>query len=521
MNDINIEGLVERLKGGDNSAADEIYRQYSERLTKFVIKQGLSEFDAQDVVSDTFVEMMKHIDQLKDPSNFDSWIHTIAKRKAWKTKKKLSRRQDLPTGTDDISDQEQAVELEYACANEDTVMLPQDYVENEDRKRILAEQLNALSNNDREVLYLYYYENKSLAEIAELTGTTENNAKQRLFAARKKLKVRLEKLQKSGVMLAVPLAKLISFFAENSYFTMDTVSAENDASSAGGYDGNTLNAAERPHNTAGDIIRHQANAGWRRIAAYAVSGICVSAVLGLGIFGYIRSSKAPDPELPDDSQGTTAAATIEDETSAASTTIAADIVTSTTVSSETTAEATDTTTAPDTTTVPETEPASEESTAVQDQPTEASADPADNTPDTPAAPDAEEPARQEQQPEPATARAAAATTRAAAVTTKAVTTQAATARPVVKPTLCGDANCDNVIDIEDCVMIINYVKSYSDMTWAEFCKKTNKNFDAEQSLANADAYRASDKREITEEDATAIMGRINGEYPDLPIDKLT
>ena len=197
MNDINIEGLVERLKGGDNSAADEIYRQYSERLTKFVIKQGLSEFDAQDVVSDTFVEMMKHIDQLKDPSNFDSWIHTIAKRKAWKTKKKLSRRQELTTGTDDISDQEQAVELEYACANEDTVMLPQDYVENEDRKRILAEQLNALSNNDREVLYLYYYENKSLAEIAELTGITENNAKQRLFEARKKLKVRLEKLQKS------------------------------------------------------------------------------------------------------------------------------------------------------------------------------------------------------------------------------------------------------------------------------------------------------------------------------------
>ena len=112
MSDIDIVQLVERLQNGDKSAADEIYRQYSERLTKFVIKQGLSEFDAQDVVSDTFVEMMKHIDQLKDPSAFDSWIHTIAKRKAWETKKKLSRRQDLPTDTDDFTDQEQDIELE-------------------------------------------------------------------------------------------------------------------------------------------------------------------------------------------------------------------------------------------------------------------------------------------------------------------------------------------------------------------------------------------------------------------------
>ena len=515
MSDIDIVQLVERLQNGDKSAADEIYRQYSKRLTKFVIKQGLSEFDAQDVVSDTFMEMMKHIDQQKDPSAFDSWIHTIAKRKAWEAKKKLSRRQDLPTGTDDISDQEQAVELEFARANEDTVQLPEDYAENEDTKRILAEEIHALSKEHQEVLYLYYFMNKSLAEIAELTGTNENNAKQRLFAARKKLKARLEKLQKSGVMLAVPLAKLISFCAENFDIAVETGSVDSDASSAGEYDEATLNAAERPH---------QAVSGWRRIVTYAVSGICASAVLGLGIFGYIRSSKAPDPILPDDSQGTTAAVAIEDETSAASTTIATDIVSSTTVSSETTAADTDTTTAPDTTTVPETEPASEESTAAQDQPTEASVAPTDNTPDTPAAPDAEEPAVQEQQPEQpaaATTRAAAATTRAAAVTTKAVTTQAATAKPVVQPTNCGDVNGDKKIDIEDFILVNDYVNKYSDMTWAEYCKEINLDFNADQSLANADTFRASDKREITKEDGTAIMGHINGEYPDLPINKLT
>ncbi|SFB66725.1 RNA polymerase sigma factor [Ruminococcus albus] len=209
MGDLNIQQLIERAKNGDKSAVDEIYREYSDTLTKFVMKQGLTEFDAQDVVSDTFVEMMKHIDQLKESSSFNSWIHTIAKRKAWEAKEKASRRQDIPADPED-DDPDRALELAYEQAREDTVMLPEDYAVNEDIKQIITEQLEALSPEYKEALFLFYYKNKSIAEIAELTGTNANNAKVRLFNARKKLKANLEKLQKAGVVLcAVPLFKFI------------------------------------------------------------------------------------------------------------------------------------------------------------------------------------------------------------------------------------------------------------------------------------------------------------------------
>lgn len=209
MGDLNIQQLIERAKNGDKSAVDEIYREYSDTLTKFVMKQGLTEFDAQDVVSDTFVEMMKHIDQLKEPSSFNSWIHTIAKRKAWEAKEKASRRQDISAEAED-DDPDRALELAYEQAREDTVMLPEDYAVNEDIKQIIAEQLEALSPEYKEALFLFYYKNKSIAEIAELTGTNANNAKVRLFNARKKLKANLEKLQKAGVVLcAVPFIKFV------------------------------------------------------------------------------------------------------------------------------------------------------------------------------------------------------------------------------------------------------------------------------------------------------------------------
>ena len=98
--------------------------------------------------------------------------------------------------------------------------------------------------------------------------------------------------------------------------------------------------------------------------------------------------------------------------------------------------------------------------------------------------------------------------------TEAVTIPVTTVKPVLQPTMCGDVNGDNIIDIEDAVLVRNYVNYFEGTSWVEFYKK-QKDVDpkfAEQALANADAYRPSDNREITSEDAEAIMGYINGEY---------
>lgn len=293
MSDINTEKLVESVKNGDKSAADEIYRQYSEPLTKFVIKQGLSEFDAQDVVSDTFVEMMKHIDQLKDPSAFSSWIHTIAKRKAWEAKEKLARRQDLAAGAedpDDSTDPEQAVELAHTQANEDSIMLPEDYAVNEDLKQLIAEQLDALGADYKEALFLFYYKDKSIAEIAEITGTNTNNVKQRLYAARKKLKANLEKLQKSGVVLcAVPFTRFIPFCAENFGGAVGAVPSGAAASGAAAKSAAAKTAGGTTESIAAKAASAAAKMGTGAKAAVIVAA--AAAVVGVGIYAAGRPQK--------------------------------------------------------------------------------------------------------------------------------------------------------------------------------------------------------------------------------------
>ena len=221
MNGTDINELVERAKNGDKAAIDELYRAYYDQLLKFVMKQGVSEFDAQDVVSETFVEMMKHIGDLRENAYFSTWLHTIAKRKAGEHLEKANRRQRVTFDTADSEDSglsnlggdEAAVELAYENTYGDTVMLPADYAENEEIKQIIAEQISSLSDEHKEALFLFYYQNKSIAEIAELTGTNQNNVKARLFHARKNLRKKLEALRKKGVVLcAVPFASLIPHF---------------------------------------------------------------------------------------------------------------------------------------------------------------------------------------------------------------------------------------------------------------------------------------------------------------------
>ena len=208
--------LVARAKQGDSKALEELYSEYKDKLTKFLIKRGLSEQDAEDIVSETFVEVMKHIQDLDNNEFFGTWIHRIALNKALDFKKKYNAHQRVIFESDEetgLGGDEAAVELAFEAEYGDTVLLPSDYAENEDTKRLLAEQLNSLNDDYKEVLVLFYYENRSINEIAEMTGITPNNAKVRLFNARKSLKKKLEELQKKGVVLSVvPLFALVSYF---------------------------------------------------------------------------------------------------------------------------------------------------------------------------------------------------------------------------------------------------------------------------------------------------------------------
>ena len=216
MSDIRkTEEIVEKARSGDRSAFDDLYRDYSEPLLKFVVKMGVPLQDAEDIVSDTFMEAIEHIGELRKTSAFSTWLHEIAKRKVYAMNNEHKNHSEVSLSAymdaDSQNDELDILAMRAAQYNcDDTIMLPADYAENEEIKQIIAETVNALNDNQREAVYLFYHDGRSIKEIAELTGVSGNTVKTRLELARKYIKRKLRSLQKNGVTLcAVPITAII------------------------------------------------------------------------------------------------------------------------------------------------------------------------------------------------------------------------------------------------------------------------------------------------------------------------
>ena len=215
-----VEEIVEKAKSGDKSAFDLLYREYSEKLLKYVIKLGADRNDAEDIVSDSFVEAIEHIGDLKNNAFFSTWLHSIAKNKVYTMKKKEQKHARVDFSSDEGDEQNDALDIavsEAAEYNGDTIMLPEDYAENEDIKQILADTINSLNPDQRDAIYLFYYKNNSISEIAEQAGVSENTIKSRLSLARKYMERKLKALQKGGVTLcAVPIPVILNIVVSES-----------------------------------------------------------------------------------------------------------------------------------------------------------------------------------------------------------------------------------------------------------------------------------------------------------------
>ena len=66
-------------------------------------------------------------------------------------------------------------------------MIPNEFVQKQDKGEKLRECLTALSPEHREIIDLVYYHEKSVQEVAQIVGIPENTVKTRMFYARKKL----------------------------------------------------------------------------------------------------------------------------------------------------------------------------------------------------------------------------------------------------------------------------------------------------------------------------------------------
>jgi RNA polymerase sigma factor (sigma-70 family) len=187
---------VNDAKHGDRKAFEKLYNEYHSNLYFFVLKNVKNKETAEDITHEAFLKSMEKIKTLEHPENYGTWLHSIAYNKCTDHFRVESRNAYFDTDEEkDFAIENNAMDM--------TVMLPEDYAINKDRKKEIAALIDGLKPEMRSALILYYYNDMSVSDVAKSLGMNENTAKQKLFQARKKLKTQIEKLYGKGGMLAV------------------------------------------------------------------------------------------------------------------------------------------------------------------------------------------------------------------------------------------------------------------------------------------------------------------------------
>jgi len=183
--DITID-LVLKAQQGDSDAFGELYMMYKDNIYFYAIKLVKKESNAEDVVQDTIIEMYKSINSLKNPEYFKTWIISICHNICCKYFKKSNR--EIPTIDDDNSFIEE-------LSDDDESVIPGELLESEEFRNIIDKMINKLPEQQRAVLILYYYNDMSVSDIAEVLGCPTGTVKSNLNYGRKKIKASVDEYE--------------------------------------------------------------------------------------------------------------------------------------------------------------------------------------------------------------------------------------------------------------------------------------------------------------------------------------
>jgi RNA polymerase sigma-70 factor, ECF subfamily len=164
--------LIRSIAAGDKHAMQILFARHNVRVFQFLTRFVGDKLAAEDLVSEVFLDVWHQAGQFKGRSQVTTWLLAIARNKALSA---LQRRSN------------EELDEHAAAAVEDPHDGPEVTLQNRQRAEVLLNCLRQLSLAHREVIDLVYYHEKSIDEVAEITGIPQNTVKTRMFYARKRI----------------------------------------------------------------------------------------------------------------------------------------------------------------------------------------------------------------------------------------------------------------------------------------------------------------------------------------------
>lgn len=149
---------------------DDVVRRYADMVYRLAVLNTKNEYEAEDAFQEVFIRLYKNMHKIKNEEHLKAWLIRVTINQCRSMSASAWNRHTVP------------LEMTENIAGE---------TEQEDYSQVY-EEVRKLPAKYREVIYLYYYEEMQIKEIASILNRREATIKTQLARGRKLLNERLK-----------------------------------------------------------------------------------------------------------------------------------------------------------------------------------------------------------------------------------------------------------------------------------------------------------------------------------------
>ncbi len=180
------EGLVERARGKNEAAFEELVSRYEDKLYRLAMRFVRNETDAQEILQDAFLSAWRNLPTFEGRAQFGSWMYRVTVNAALMLLRSRNRHPEVtvddvePTALNDaVAETGQTMR-----GSSDWSVRADEQLQSAEMRKHIQDSVDALPDGLRTVFLLRDVEELSTEDTAEMLGLSVPAVKTRLHRAR-------------------------------------------------------------------------------------------------------------------------------------------------------------------------------------------------------------------------------------------------------------------------------------------------------------------------------------------------
>lgn len=179
---------IREVLRGNTAIYSHLIDRHKDKVFNLAFRICSNREEAEEIAQDAFLKAYRSLKDFKGKSSFSTWLYRIAYNTAIslvRSKRKgIVSIDDLPAGIADFAD--------YSGSGKDE--------ETDYRNYVVNFALQRISEEERGLITLYYFNDLDHEEISKITGISRTNIKVKMLRARRKIAEIIKKVEQENVI---------------------------------------------------------------------------------------------------------------------------------------------------------------------------------------------------------------------------------------------------------------------------------------------------------------------------------